>query len=98
MMIADSCEAAARSLAEPKPENIRFIVTKIIDAILTDDQLDECDLTLRELDADPRIDDQIAGRDLSFASGLSGICAAAVWPIQAQARWLARTGIWGGPC
>ncbi len=49
MMIADSCEAGARSLAEPTPENIRFIVTKIIDAILQDDQLDECDLTLREL-------------------------------------------------
>ncbi len=49
MMIADSCEAAARSLAEPNPENIRFIVTKIIDAILQDDQLGECDLTLREL-------------------------------------------------
>ncbi|MDQ6786194.1 MAG: HDIG domain-containing protein [Acidobacteriota bacterium] len=49
MMIADSCEAAARSLSEPTPENIRFIVTKIIDAILMDDQLDECDLTLREL-------------------------------------------------
>ncbi|HEX8638738.1 MAG TPA: HDIG domain-containing protein, partial [Pyrinomonadaceae bacterium] len=49
MMIADSCEAAARSLEEPTPENIRFIVTKIIDAILSDDQLDECDLTLREL-------------------------------------------------
>ena len=49
MMISDSCEAAARSLSEPTPENIRFIVTKIIDAILADDQLDECDLTLREL-------------------------------------------------
>jgi len=49
MMIADSCEAGARSLAEPSPENIRFIVTKIIDAIIADDQLDECDLTLREL-------------------------------------------------
>ena len=49
MMIADSCEAAARSLEEPTPENIRYIVTKIIDAILSDDQLDECDLTLREL-------------------------------------------------
>lgn len=49
MMIADSCEAAARSLSDPTPENIRFIVTKIIDAILADDQLDECDLTLREL-------------------------------------------------
>ncbi len=49
MMIADSCEAASRSLSEPTPENIRFIVTKIIDAILSDDQLNECDLTLREL-------------------------------------------------
>lgn len=49
MMIADSCEAAARSLAEPNPENIRFIVTKIIDAIVSDDQLEDCDLTLREL-------------------------------------------------
>ena len=49
MMIADSCEAAARSLDEPNPENIRFIVTKIVDAIVSDDQLDECDLTLREL-------------------------------------------------
>ncbi len=49
MMIADSCEAAARSLSEPTADNIRFIVTKIIDAILSDDQLDECDLTLREL-------------------------------------------------
>jgi putative nucleotidyltransferase with HDIG domain len=49
MMISDSCEAAARSLAEPTADNIRFIVTKIIDAIVADDQLDDCDLTLREL-------------------------------------------------
>ena len=49
MMIADSCEAASRSLSDPTPENIRFIVTKIIDSILADDQLNECDLTLREL-------------------------------------------------
>ncbi|MBC7909827.1 MAG: HDIG domain-containing protein [Pyrinomonadaceae bacterium] len=49
MMLADSCEAAARSLARPDPENIRSIVTKIVDAIVSDGQLDECDLTLREL-------------------------------------------------
>jgi putative nucleotidyltransferase with HDIG domain len=49
MMLADSCEAAARSLARPDPENIRAIVVKIVDAIITDGQLDECDLTLREL-------------------------------------------------
>ncbi|HEX8097966.1 MAG TPA: HDIG domain-containing protein [Pyrinomonadaceae bacterium] len=49
MMLADSCEAAARSLAHPNPENIRSIVTKIVDAIISDGQLDECSITLREL-------------------------------------------------
>jgi putative nucleotidyltransferase with HDIG domain len=49
MMLADSCEAAARSLARPDPESIRTIVVKIVDAIISDGQLDECDLSLREL-------------------------------------------------
>ena len=49
MMLADSCEAAARSLARPDPENIRSIVVKIVDAIVSDGQLDDCDLTLQEL-------------------------------------------------
>src|ERR1044071_5503815 len=49
MMLADSCEAAARSLARPDPENIRAIVMKIVDAIVSDGQLDQCDVTLQEL-------------------------------------------------
>ena len=49
MMLADSCEAAARSLARPDPENVRAIVMKIVDAIISDGQLDECDVTLQEL-------------------------------------------------
>jgi putative nucleotidyltransferase with HDIG domain len=49
MMLADSCEAAARSLSRPTPENILIIVNKIFDAIVSDGQLDECDLSLREL-------------------------------------------------
>jgi putative nucleotidyltransferase with HDIG domain len=49
MMIADSCEAAARSLAYPNPENIQAIVTKIVDAIISDGQLAECNLTLKEI-------------------------------------------------
>lgn len=49
MMLADSCEAAARSLARPDPGNIRAIVTKIVDAIISDGQLDECEITLREV-------------------------------------------------
>jgi putative nucleotidyltransferase with HDIG domain len=49
MMLADSCEAAARSLARPDPANIRLIVVKIVDAVISDGQLDECDLTLQEI-------------------------------------------------
>jgi hypothetical protein len=49
MMVADSCEAAARSLARPDPDSIRTIVLRIVDAIISDGQLDECNLTLREL-------------------------------------------------
>lgn len=49
LMLADSCEAAARSLAHPDPQNIRDIVVRIFDAILSDGQLDDSHLTLREL-------------------------------------------------
>ncbi|HXD29815.1 MAG TPA: HDIG domain-containing protein [Pyrinomonadaceae bacterium] len=49
MMLADSCEAAARSLAHPDPDNIRSIVVKIVDAIVSDGQLNECDISLREI-------------------------------------------------
>lgn len=49
LMLVDSAEAAARSLAHPNAENIRTIVTKIFDAVIGDGQLDESKLTLREL-------------------------------------------------
>jgi putative nucleotidyltransferase with HDIG domain len=49
LMLADSGEAAARSLAHPDPESIRSIVVRIFDAVVTDGQLDECNLTIREL-------------------------------------------------
>ncbi len=49
LMLADSAEAAARSLAHPDPESIRTIVVRIFDAITTDGQLDESTLTVREL-------------------------------------------------
>ena len=49
MMLADWCEGAARSLSGPDPENIRSIVIKIVDAIISDGQLDECDITLQEI-------------------------------------------------
>ncbi|HEX6922657.1 MAG TPA: HD family phosphohydrolase [Bacillales bacterium] len=48
--IADSVEAATRSLSKPTPEKIENLVRKIITDRLEDGQFDECHLTLKELD------------------------------------------------
>ncbi|AOM82589.1 HD family phosphohydrolase [Salisediminibacterium beveridgei] len=47
--IADSVEAAVRSMKQPTIENIDTLVRKIINDRLDDDQFDECDLTIKEL-------------------------------------------------
>lgn len=49
VMIADACEAASRSMAEPTSEKLRALVQKMINVIFSEGQLDECDLTLRDL-------------------------------------------------
>ncbi len=48
--IADSVEAAVRSLSQPTPETIESLVKKIVADRLQDGQLNECDLTLKELE------------------------------------------------
>lgn len=47
--IADSIEAAVRSMKQPTIEKIDILVRKIINDRLDDDQFDECDLTIKEL-------------------------------------------------
>lgn len=49
VMIADSVESAARVLQDPSPPRIRGLVAKIVDAKIAAGQLDECPLTLREI-------------------------------------------------
>lgn len=49
IMLADSCEAAVRSLGKPNREQIETMVRKIIATRLQEGQLDECNLTLRDL-------------------------------------------------
>lgn len=48
--IADSVEAAVRSLSQPTTEQIESLVRKIISDRLQDNQFNECDLTLKELE------------------------------------------------
>jgi cyclic-di-AMP phosphodiesterase PgpH len=48
--VADSVEAAVRSMSQPTPEQIESLVHSIIADRLQDGQFNECDLTLKELD------------------------------------------------
>ncbi|MBV2167564.1 MAG: HDIG domain-containing protein, partial [Bdellovibrio sp.] len=48
-MLADSIEAAARSLDEPTPTRLQNIVRNIIQRKFSDGQLDECNLTLKDI-------------------------------------------------
>jgi len=49
VLLADSVEAASRSLSQPTPARLQGMVQKIINSIFTDGQLDECELTLKDL-------------------------------------------------
>lgn len=49
VMLADAVEAASRTIQEPTPARIQTVVKKIIGEIFLDGQLDECELTLKDL-------------------------------------------------
>lgn len=49
VMLADSTEAAVRSIKEPTSKNIEEMITNIINGKLEDGQLDECGLSLKNL-------------------------------------------------
>lgn len=49
IMLADGCEAAVRSITKPNMSRIENTVRRIIHERLRDGQLDECDLTLKDL-------------------------------------------------
>ena len=48
-MLADVVEAACRSLTEPTPARIQGLVNRLINAIFSDGQLDDCELTLKDI-------------------------------------------------
>ena len=49
VLLADCVEAASRTLSDPTPARIQGMVQKIINNIFIDGQLDECELTLKNL-------------------------------------------------
>jgi len=50
IMLADSVEAAVRSVSNPTPGQVEGLIRKVIKDKLDDGQLDECDLTFRDLE------------------------------------------------
>jgi putative nucleotidyltransferase with HDIG domain len=49
VLVADQVEAASKTLMDPTPARIQGMVQKIVNNIFADGQLDECELTLKEL-------------------------------------------------
>lgn len=49
IMMADAVEAAVRSLPEKSPQKIQAMVEKLVNKHFSDGQLNECNLTLRDL-------------------------------------------------
>jgi membrane-associated HD superfamily phosphohydrolase len=75
-MLADAVEAASRSVQEPTREKLEALVQRLVHAILLDGQLDECDLTLKDISAVSR----------AFVTALEGIYhARPVYPPGATA-------------
>jgi len=50
VLLADSVEAASRALSEPTPARLKGLVRKIINNKFIDNQLDQCELTLKDLE------------------------------------------------
>ncbi|MDR7870174.1 MAG: HDIG domain-containing protein [Tissierellaceae bacterium] len=49
VMLADSVEAAVRSIKEPTKESISEMVNKVVKGKVNDNQLDECDITNKDI-------------------------------------------------
>lgn len=61
IMLADAVEAASRTLTEPTPARIKGMVKKLINNIFIDGQLDECNLTFKDLHLIARSFNRILG-------------------------------------
>lgn len=81
VMLGDAVEAASRTLSDPTSARIQGLVQRIINRFFSDGQLDECELTLKDLHLIAK----------SFNKTLSGIFHHRVeYPEQAQKQGQAR--------
>ena len=50
VMLADSVEAVVRAAKDHSPENVTALVRKVVEERVVEEQLDDCDLTMRDLE------------------------------------------------
>lgn len=50
VMLADSVEAVVRSAKDHSPDNVAALVRKVVDERVSEGQLDQCDLTMRDIE------------------------------------------------
>ena len=67
LMLADTVEAAVRSIPDPTREKIAQMIRKLVRGKMEDGQLDECTLSFRDIDktktSDPPDDGSVAGAE-----------------------------------
>lgn len=63
IMLADAVEAASRTLTDPSPSRLKGLVQKIVSTIAFDGQLDNCNLTLKDLET-------VSGQFLRILGGI----------------------------
>jgi cyclic-di-AMP phosphodiesterase PgpH len=51
LMLADGIEAASRTIGDPNPDRVQGLVQKMINKVFASGELDECELTLKDLHA-----------------------------------------------
>jgi len=88
VMLADNIEAGVRSMQKPTPNKIEAFVRKVIKDKLEDGQLEECDLTFKELDIIVE----------SFVKVLSGIFHSRIEYPESVLKEMERGRMDGGVC
>lgn len=77
VLLADAVEAASRTLENPTPGRIKGLVQRIINNMFLDGQLDECELTLKDLnliaESFNKVLNGIHHHRIEYPNGVAGI-------------------------
>jgi putative nucleotidyltransferase with HDIG domain len=89
VMLADCIESATRVLQDPTPDRIRSTIEQLVNARIAENQLDQCPLTLRDLEVAKaefaRVLIGMYHRRIEYPSGIGAAGPSAVGPVDGAA-------------